>query len=70
MGLSFKYKGRSFSSAHSMMQAAQRDVQNDIERKMRQAASSAGLQTTKTSKGLEVKGTADQMERFYRRIGK
>jgi hypothetical protein len=65
MGLTFKYKGRSFSSARSMMQAAQRDV----ERKVRQAAGSAGLHTTKTSHGLEVKGSAERLDRFYRRLG-
>lgn len=70
MPISFKYKGRSFSSARSMMQAAQRDVLKDIEQKIRQAAVSSGLQTTKTSRGLEVKGSEDQIDRFYRRLGK
>ena len=70
MPVSFKYKGRSFSSARSMMQAAQRDIQNDIERKVRQAAAMSGLRTTKTSQGLEFKGSADQIDRFYRRLDK
>ncbi len=70
MTLKFKYRGRSFSSAKSMMSAAQRDLKNDIERKIRQAASASGAQTSKTSKGLEIKGSIEQMNRFYRRLGK
>jgi len=53
-----------------MMQALRRDVQNQIERNIRQAASASGLRTTKTSKGLELKGTTEQIERFNRRVGK
>lgn len=70
MSMSFKYKGRSFSSPRTMMQAAQRDLAREIERKIAHAAASAGLRTTKTSQGLELKGSIDQMERFHRRIGK
>jgi len=70
MAMSFKYKGRSFSSARSMMQAAQRDVVYEIERKVRQAAASAGASTSKTAHGLEIKGSAEQLARFHRRLGK
>lgn len=70
MGISFKYKGRSFSSARSMMQAAQRDVTHAIERKIRQAAASSGASTRKTSDGLEIKGSMEQLDRFHRRLGK
>lgn len=70
MGISFKYKGRSYSSARSMMQAAQRDLSREIENKIRRAAALSGATTTKTSKGLEINASADQLQRLYRRLGK
>lgn len=70
MSIAFKYKGRSFSSARSMMQAAQRDVAQAIERKIRQAAASSGASTRKTSNGLEVNSSMEQLDRFHRRLGK
>ncbi|MGX9146803.1 hypothetical protein [Mesorhizobium sp. 128a] len=70
MGISFKYKGRSFSSARSMMQVVQRDIAAGIERNIRNAAMSAGAKTKKTAQGLEISGSATQLDRFRRRLEK
>jgi len=68
MRMSFKYKGRSFSSAGAMMKAAEKDLLQGVERQMKRAASLSGAQTRKTSEGLEIKGTVEQLERFQRRL--
>ncbi|UVK39546.1 hypothetical protein LHFGNBLO_000929 [Mesorhizobium sp. AR10] len=70
MGISFKYKGRSFSSARSMMQSVQLDVASVIERNIRNAAISAGATAKKTAQGLEISGSATQLDRFCRRLEK
>lgn len=54
-----------------MSAAVERDLKADMERKLRQAASSAGVQISKKSDGnFEVKGSTAQMERFNNRFGK
>lgn len=71
MPISFKYKGRSFSNARSMTAAVERDLKTEMERKLRQAASSAGVQISKKAEGkFEIKGTTTQVERFNNRFGK
>lgn len=71
MPISFKYKGRSFPNARSMSAAVERDLKAEMERKLRQAASSAGVQISKKSDGnFEIKGSTTQMERFKNRFGK
>ncbi|RUU76228.1 hypothetical protein [Mesorhizobium sp. M7A.F.Ca.MR.362.00.0.0] len=70
MGILFKYKGRSFSSARSMMQVVQRDIADGIERNIRNAAISAGAKTKKTAQGLEISGSSTQLDRFRRRLEK
>lgn len=71
MPISFKYKGRSFSNARSMAAAMERDFKADVERKLRQAASNAGVQISKKADGnFEIKGSTSQMERFNSRFGK
>lgn len=65
-----KYKGRTFTSGRSLANAITRDVNSEIERKMRQAASASGVRLRKTHKGLEIEGDAASMARFNKRIGR
>lgn len=65
-----KYKGRSFSSAQSLASAMQRDIQSAYEQRVRQAAANNGLSVRKTSQGLEVRGNATNMGRFYNHLGR
>lgn len=68
--IKLSYKGRTFTSAKSLSDAIQRDIQGEYERKVRSAATSAGLSVRRTSNGLEVTGEAQRMERFYDRLSK
>lgn len=68
MGMKFRYKGRSFSSANSLTNALKRDVQQTVERQVRSAASGSGARLRKTSQGYEIEGTPAQIERFNRRF--
>ena len=68
--LKMKYKGRTFSNGRSLANAMTRDLNNEIERKMRQAASASGVRIRKTHKGFEVEGDANSMTRFNNRIGR
>ena len=68
--LKMKYKGRTFSNGRSLANAMTRDMNSEIERKMRQAASSSGVRLRKTNKGFEVEGDASSMVRFNNRIGR
>lgn len=68
--LKMKYKGRTFSNGRSLANAMQRDFNNEIERKVRQAASSSGVRVRKTHKGFELEGDAASMTRFNNRIGR
>lgn len=63
-----KYKGRTFTNGRSLASAMTRDINQEIERKLRQAASSSGLRMRKTHKGIEVEGDAANMDRFYKRL--
>ncbi len=65
-----KYKGRTFSNGRSLANAMTRDFNNEIERKLRQAASSSGVRIRKTHKGFEVEGDTDKMARFNNRLGR
>jgi len=65
-----KYKGRSFSSAQSLANAVQRDLQSAHEQRIRQAAGASGLSVRKTTGGLEVSGNPANMGRFYNRLGR
>ena len=64
----FRYKGRSFSNAHSLTQAMVRDVEQTWERGVRNAASGTGVRVTRTARGLEVHGSTQGMSRFRRRL--
>jgi hypothetical protein len=65
-----KYKGRSFSSARSLANAMQRDLQSAYEQRVRQAAATSGLSVRKTSQGLELSGSGANMGRFCNRLGR
>lgn len=68
--MKLKYKGRTFTNGRSLANAMTRDLNQEVERKLRQAASSSGLRVRKTHKGLEVEGDAANMDRFYKRLGR
>ena len=65
-----KYKGRTFTSGRSLANAMARDMEQQIERSVRQAAAASGVRVRKTHKGLEIEGDAERVKRFYKRIGK
>lgn len=68
--IKFKYKGRTFSNSRSLASAMQREFNQEVERKVRQAASSSGVRVRKTHKGFEIEGDASSMSRFNSRIGR
>ena len=68
--MKLKYKGRTFTNGRSLANAITRDFNQEVERKLRQAASSSGLRVRKTHKGFEVEGNAANMDRFYKRLGR
>lgn len=68
--MAIKYKGRSFHSGQALANAMKRDINQSIERKVRQAASSSGARVRRTSKGLEIEGQASNLQRFYNRLGR
>lgn len=68
--LKIKYKGRTFSNGRSLADAMTRDLNNEVERKVRQAASASGVRVRKTHSGLEIEGDATHMDRFNNRIGR
>jgi hypothetical protein len=68
--MGIKYKGRTFSSGQSLSNAIKRDINQSIERKVRQAAAGSGARVRKTRKGFEIEGDAQHMTRFYRRLGR
>lgn len=47
-----------------------RDMNQQVERSVRQAAVASGVRVRKTAKGLEVEGDAEHMSRFHKRLGK
>lgn len=68
--MGIKYKGRTFSSGQSLANAIKRDLNQSIERKVRQAAAASGTRVRKTSKGFEIEGDVQRMNRFYNRLGR
>lgn len=68
--LKMKYKGRTFTNGRSLANAMTRDMNNEFERKVRQAAASSGVRVRKTHKGLELEGDTRSMNRFNNRIGR
>lgn len=68
MTIKFRYKGRTFSSARSLGSALQREMIQQVDRAIRNAASGSGARLRKTPRGYEVEGTPGQLARFNRRI--
>lgn len=68
--IKMKYKGRTFTNGRSLADAMNRDMNQQIERSVRQAAASSGVRVRKTHKGFEVDGDAGNMDRFHKRLGK
>ena len=68
--IKMKYKGRTFTTGRSLANAMTRDMNQQVERTVRQAAVSSGVRVRKTHKGFEVEGDADHMDRFHKRLGK
>lgn len=68
--MTIRYKGRTFSSGQALANAMTRDLNQAVERKVRQAASSSGLRVRRTSKGLEAYGDSAKMSRFHNRLGR
>lgn len=68
--IKMKYNGRTFTNGRSLANAMTRDMNQQIERKVRQAAAASGVRVRKSHKGLEVEGDAEHMDRFQKRLGK
>ena len=68
--IKMKYKGRTFTSGRSLANAMTRDLEQQVERKVRQAASASGVRVRKTSNGLHIEGDANKMTRFNHRLGR
>ena len=68
--IKMKYKGRTFTTGRSLANAMTRDMNQQVERTVRQAAASSGVRVRKTHKGFEVEGDAVHMDRFHKRLGK
>ena len=67
--IKMKYKGRTFTNGRSLANAMTRDMTQQVERSVRQAAAASGVRVRKTTKGLEVEGDAEHMDRFHKRLG-
>lgn len=68
MALRYKYRGRSFSSARSMIRAMQADAKREHENAIRRAAAGTGLAVRRSGGDLKLSGTADQFDRFNKRL--
>ena len=53
-----KYKGRTFTNGRSLANAITRDMNQQVERRVRQAAASSGVRIRKVHKGFEIEGDA------------
>lgn len=67
--IEIKYKGRTFSNGQSLAKAMTRDMKQQIERNVRQAAA-LGVRVRKAHKGLKIEGDTEHMECFQKRLGK
>lgn len=48
--IKLKYKGRTFTNGHSLANAMTRDMNQQIERNLRQAAAASGVRVRKTER--------------------
>lgn len=68
--LKLTYKGRTFTNGRALADAMARDFNQEIERRIRGAASATGVRVRKTHKGFEIEGEANNMTRFNSRLGR
>lgn len=66
--IKMKFKGRTFNNARSLANAITRDLNQKIERNVRQAAATSGVRVRKTHTGIKIEGDAEHMERFHKRL--
>ena len=66
--LKLTYKGRTFTNGRALADAMTRDFNQEIERRIRNAASATGVRLRKTHKDFELEGEADNMTRFNNRL--
>ncbi|MGZ9812453.1 hypothetical protein ACXN5S_18485 [Pseudoroseicyclus sp. H15] len=67
--ISFKYKGRTYTNGRSLTAALNKDLKDEYERKIRQAASASGVRVQRTSRGFQFTGDANSMARMNKRLG-
>ncbi len=65
-----KFNGRTFTNGRSLADAMVRDMNQKIERHLRQAATSSGVQMKKSAKGFEFEGCPENINRLQKRLGK
>ena len=68
--IKMKYKGRTFTNGRSLANAMSRDMNQQVDRTVRQAAAASGVRVRKTHRGFEVEGDADHMNRFHEKFFK
>jgi hypothetical protein len=68
--IKMKFNGRTFTNGRSLAEAMVRDMNQKIERNLRQAAMSSGGQMKKTTKGFEFEGSLENINRLQKRLEK
>lgn len=68
--IKIKFNGRTFTNGRSLADAMVRDMNQKIERNLRQAATSSGVQMKKSVKGFEFEGSPENISRFQKRLEK
>jgi hypothetical protein len=68
--IKLKYNGRTFTDGRSLANAMTRDLNRQVEAKLRSAASASGVRISKTREGLQVEGDADRIAHFQKRLGR
>lgn len=53
--IKMKYKGRTFTNGRSLANAMTRDMNQQVERSVRQAAVASGVRVRKTAKGSKLR---------------
>ena len=68
--IKMKFNGRTFTNGRSLADAMVRDMNQKIERNLRQAATSSGVQMKKTTNGFEFEGSLENINRLQKRLEK
>jgi len=68
--IKMKFNGRTFTNGRSLADAMVRDMNQKIERNLRQAAASSGVRMKKTAKGFEFEGSPENINRLQQRLEK